>query len=374
MEIKDVILFILAVAVFFGVTYIIYDYAISNLAEEHGEEHQLSEAEEIYMKHLERELNLENYQYIYEEKKNYIPSTVTVVKNGDEAYVSYENYIASEETYFIGNDIYFCVDFEKTKKCTKVDENSSFYEYTNVILRKEIITEEMLEADKEASGILLEKGAMEFSEEITEKEINGHSCSEISYTIDFGKLTVEDLNRFGLDANSAKVYTDYKITLCIGEDGEAYEKTFSFEMIGNPVESAKTLVEKDNNVHEIEKPTHLSNESEVEDLFDLSLGTQDEIAFCFDQDEPEMCIKSVAVNRENPDLCNYAGPNKESCLFIITIQADDPEGCSGLTVDAFKNECYFEFAMRNKNETLCTFISDEETKNNCTESVQNLAE
>ncbi len=81
----------------------------------------------------------------------------------------------------------------------------------------------------------------------------------------------------------------------------------------------------------------------------------------------ETCIEDVARQTEDPYGClllEKSNPNREGCLFALSIEAANPETCRELSDENYRAFCLLNIAVNSQDETLCDGLSIENTCRN----------
>jgi hypothetical protein len=80
------------------------------------------------------------------------------------------------------------------------------------------------------------------------------------------------------------------------------------------------------------------------------------------------CILDIAKSTYNPAVCsNIENTYRMSTCFTVVLynQPYAPSACNNITQQNWKDVCYDNAAIRNKNSTLCNSISDQFIKSDC---------
>lgn len=366
MDSRDLVMVLAAIILFLGVAYLIYDYgmSISEHHEEH-EEHEMTEAEELYFKALEFDPG-ESYSRTYSLDADGLEKTVELAVDGETKYLGISTIFHIERLYYLDNEMILCIKHEKKDYCSVV-EDQELKDYFSS-RESNFPTAELSAEEKELHEFLFEKGALTISEEVEEQEVGEFGCSLIKSEIDFTKLTIDELEEIGLNANSPEVviYSDYSNIWCIDEDGDRIFQNFTYSVYGVEKYVTRTLLEKEE-AGEIEAPEELVEESKIIELYNTILSTEEAVYECLYSEDSDNCFKEEGVYSNKAFYCMLAGSDKDNCLAIVASSKIDITLCPEITNSSIKDDCYFEIAVILEDPTICESVDDIVKAEECTE-------
>lgn len=334
-----------------------------------GEAHGAEYAEELFFKAIEAPLQYSEYTYEYEEKSSTgYGSSVFLCASENYSYVRKEDAIFTRELFLLENQTLLCLENVNRRLCSEVSQNSSFntYAYTleGLLFDRKAIRDTM-----EANELFVKYGAIVFDDEIGEASYLGRDCSEISYVLDYGKLTVEQMWDVGLSPDSIEVLVskEFDFTLCIDEEnGDVLYKLLSYSVFGEPhyTESFSTqlLWEEPS---QVEMPQELDGEEGMSEFFSALKMSQNNYAACLMEEDPDTCIRGEAILSRNEKLCELIVNStlRDFCYVNVALEKGDSSLCMNVG-NASMDECFMEFAWKYNDASYCENVS-EEKKGEC---------
>jgi len=335
----------------------------------HGEtpEDESAAARELFFKAVQKPIGAGDYTYSYEEVQNSGYRTeVTISRNGGESYAMRRDAVSERYAYFGGDGTVVCIKHGGEEECSEVGNESIFAGYS--------LSLKNLLHDGDGSTVmkihyqrLLEYGGMQFGASTTEKVVEGHACREVSYSVDYSRLTVAQLNEIGLSANDPLLLRsrEYRFTMCIAPDGEIWHKTVRWTDLGKEawIESTTTEATWGRGM-DISRPTELSTDAELHALYNKVAELAGEYLTCLAGEGKERCIANLAIAHRNIGLCAEAGEHMDFCYINAGLQSRDPSACEKASA-GMRDTCYIEFANLMKDRSFCGMIGDAEIKAQC---------
>lgn len=92
-----------------------------------------------------------------------------------------------------------------------------------------------------------------------------------------------------------------------------------------------------------------------------SVDYSQKLASCEEITDPENkgdCISEIALLSDNLELCFDAGPMGSKCLEAVANARGDSSICRYVTRDAYKDNCFTDAAVKEKNPDLCEEVND----------------
>lgn len=355
---KNILMPLIAVLIFIGAAYLIYQYALPNL-------HAEGEAEKLYLKALKIGDNASDYKYVYREITNDYQTQTSLVKIGENKQVKMSNPVMDRTIYFTTADTFLCVDFRVQSNCSSV-KNETILGPFLYLTQGLFFDSENIKKELENFELLKTKKAIKFEETITDKKIDENECKEVKFTIDYSDLTVSDLSKMGISQNDPKKYDG---SFCVGNDGTVYEKTFKYNYLGVESQNQFKLLEANWNYEgEIKIPQNLSQPSKVIDLLYDATDLQKEISVCIVKTNTKYsCLFTIALREGSIKICDLTGPKREFCYENIALQKDDLNICSLIGDNSVKDDCYIEFGAARKKTDSCNLILNGTKKDICIE-------
>ncbi|MFA6530875.1 MAG: hypothetical protein WCT31_04040, partial [Candidatus Micrarchaeia archaeon] len=350
MELKNILLPVLGVAFFLIAAYAVYQYVLPSLGK-HGEEGKNAEIEQLYLQSLNVGKNANNYFYQYQEDlAGYKMRTALVQSNGRQMAIL-ETPIAMKKFYYLENDTIMCITFEGREACASLNNQTDVTKYSKW-LKQQFFTASGIDTQKQMAELLIKKNAITFLT-ASKSEVNGKECERITFSVDYGNLTLEDLVLFGITSSSP-----HKINgeLCYDtEANEIYEKSYTYKYLGKEAATKFTLISADWNYSKpIEANGNLTMGA-IDIYFDAS-SKENELLSCLsitDSEEKDRCVFSMALGNGYSTICEYAGTKAGICILNFAAARKDPTMCAQIADSATKDDCYLEVAGAKHDASLC---------------------
>lgn len=334
----------------------------------HEEEEAGVNASALLFGATEKLLRVGDYTYTYTEtQETGYWVEVTISRKGSLSYVHKKDPISERSGYFEGNESIVCIKYMDEEKCIFVNSTSRFASYANS-LRNALFREDEMRALAEHQRKLMQYGGLVFEEEVVEKSVDGHPCTEIRYFVDYSGLTVAQLNEIGLSANDPLLLRSrqYNFSMCIDpETYDMYEKRVEFIDLGRPAwMHTKVRNFSWGTGMDVQKPQELAGEEELHRLYSKITGVAEAYLSCLMKNNTERCIAEVAVIWSNPMLCREAGSERDFCLINAGLGAEDPSVCDEVGA-GMKDACYIEFANALGDSSFCGRIANTTIREQC---------
>lgn len=360
---------VMAVVLVVAGVYIAAD-ALGGTQPHHGEHHEdeSAAAMELFFKAVQKPIGGGDYIYSYEEVQDSGYRTeVTISKKGNSSYAMRKDAISERHAYFSGNETIVCIRHGDEEECAEVGADSIFAGYA-LSLRNLLHDEDGSQVMKMHYQKLVEYGGMEFGGSTTGKVVGGNNCTEVSYSVDYSRLTVAELNEIGLSANDPLLLRsrEYRFTMCISPDGEIWHKAVSWVDLGEDawIESTTTEAVWGRGM-EISPPGELSSDAELHTLYKKVADLAGEYLTCLAGEGKERCMANLAIAYRETALCAEAGEHMDFCYINAGLQAGDPSVCGKVSPGEMRDACYIEFANLLGDGSFCEMITDAEIKEQC---------
>lgn len=354
MELKNILLPVLGIAFFLLAAYAVYQYVLPSLGKQ-GEEGEVME--KIYLKSLEVGTGAGNYFYQYQEDLAGYKMRSTLVQSGGRQMAVLETPLAMKKFYYMENDTIMCITFEGREACASLYNQTDITKYAKW-LKQQFFAPSQIDAQKQMAETLISKKAITFHKE-TEIEINGKACKDITFTIDYSNLTLDDLILFGITSSSPNRIEG---EICYDETAnEIYRKSYTYQYRGKEATTEFALIRTDwNYTGRIEAGSNLTRAA-IDIYLDAS-GKENQLLSCLASATPEekdRCVFSMALGNGYSTLCEYAGTKAGICTLNFAAARKDPSMCVQIADSATKDDCYFEVAGAKHDATVCSSIADQ---------------
>lgn len=336
-----------------------------------GSNGEANPAEQLFFEAVLHPMNYSEYEYAYDEvsSSGYINSVYMTAKPGS-SYVMKEDVVFRREVFTDSGAQTLCLGNVNRELCSTVPVNSTFNPYAST-LKSLLFTEDNIQANYHMNKKFMEFGALVMGNSTEEKEYSGKKCTEVSYTVDYSKMTVEQMMSLGIDASSAEVLVSkqYNFTVCIDpQTKEMIHKKMIYLNLGEPMYTEYFITTANWGKSNIPAaPTELIDERSLQTFFDAARTSQQKFLECMLGNNTDSCLRTEAISTNNEEICAYIKGTdmRDSCYVNIGITKKDAEFCKQIT-PAFQDDCYLEFAWRFLNTSYCEMMADSGKREECT--------
>lgn len=320
------------------------------------------DAEMLFFKSLTVGNGSENYLYEYEEEtvKGFVVKT-TLIKQGPTRFAEITTPISKKTVYFLPDDTLMCVEIGEEKACDSFMNETAVQKYLNSVSSL-FIDDAKISNEIKIMKTLSEKGALTFSDEVIDAEVDGRACKEISFLLNYSVLSLTDLAALGIKGTPFEIYGSY----CVDpESGERYTKRYNYTYLGKAAGITFKLLNAEwNATKEISIPTVFDNNTLS--LIYTENELEQEVLECLDKSDKskmEHCIRTLALEKRFAPACELAGDMKEMCFMNVAIIERKTGLCE--KTGTLRDDCYIEIAAKELNSTYCDQISDLTKKQFC---------
>jgi hypothetical protein len=320
-------------------------------------------AEQLFFDAIENPLQYSEYTYAYEEVSSTgYGSSVFLSVSENYSYVRKEDAIFTRELLIADNKTLLCLENTNRRVCSWVSQNSSFKPYADSI-KSLLFNREVIESNLEKNEFFIQYGALVFSDDVHEAEYGGRKCNEVSYLLDYGKLTVEQMWEIGLSPNSVEVLVtkEFNFTLCIDENtGDVVHKLLAYTAMGEPyyTESLSTKILWGEPTP-LEMGAELSGEADMEEFLSALRMSQENYLQCLYGEDTDSCIRGEAILSRNENLCELVVNStiRDICFVNVALEKGEDSLCSMVSGENL-DECFMEFAYKNADASYCGMVSE----------------
>lgn len=305
-----------------------------------------------------------DYVYSFTRTYNGYDTHYRLTKDGNESMAEIKSPLSQKQVYFLENDTVLCIEYGKKQGCSSVEGDARLDSYLNSI-KAEFFSDAKIDKNFDDMEYLLDKGYVTFQGGIIPKTINGTSCGEVVYTLDYSNITLGDAARFGIGSTAPKLFMR---SMCIDNStGYRLEETLNYTYNGMQHQHVTRLVSFSSGGAEgITPPENLSKGAV--DILIEERSDQLELNECFTEkegEERESCVSKIALRSKKPDLCSLSGSRMDLCLISIVPLTKDVSICGLISSEGYKDDCYIELAGAYKNGTYCGSILNQSKVEYC---------
>lgn len=330
---------------------------------------QESEEEKLFLQTIKSitERDYENYVYSYYSTVGEFEWRYLERKHGDSMYLELETPVDKEELYFIDGRKILCVSYVETYVCSDELTNDSEKYFDSLIAG--FPTKESAEQTYEKNEKLVEYGAITFYGVGKENVIlrNGiqANVSVLSYLVNYSSLSVGQLIDVGAE-NISKIIDEFNHTILI-LNGVIVKRITTYTYGGQEVTSVYELDEAVwGESEEVTFNGELVSNKEFSVYFEQVQEDQETAKACAakDGEEKNICFHNAAVNTLNEKFCTFSEDREERCILQVALERGSVGLCEMLEGD-WKDDCYLEFAWKEKDVSYCDYISSQQKKEEC---------
>lgn len=329
----------------------------------------------LLLSYIDRMGKADDYALSYEET-NDMEKSIELVNKGSDRLITTKTVVDEKKVYRIDGEHYLCV------KVAGEDEHCALLENSSTLISYAFRTDgQFLDAKsalkrRENSELLISRGAVTFHGDVEEKEVNNITCSFISYGVDYGKLSIDELREIGLSPAdpAVAVFSNYTISLCINNDtGVPVETEMSYVYMGKTLLFRRALLSFSfPSGREIAPPSNLTNESTLEYRYGLAEEYVDGIRECnkLEGKEKDSCYSTMAITKDMDHICDEIASEtkRDMCLIALVTEEEDISLCDRAT--KLKDECFAEAAVRFGDRELCDMVGNETLREQCISAIE----
>ncbi len=291
-------------------------------------------------------------------------SSSYTIHDGTNDYIFAKGLIHNEEVFIFKNgtdvptEIIFCLTFNKTRNCAVVGNSSLLSRVAQLEgLSPEYTTRAQI---KELDVLNKSHGLVFLSAQAKGKE----QC--LTFALNYDKLSLTDLKQIGLLPSDPKLtlFSDYRITYCIADNVLSYTN-LSYRYLGREMKSESYFNYDFSDVSFPLVNESLKNASFVDSLLAKVFRIEKEARACMKKDKKDLCFKTLAVKEALPDLCDFAGEERDRCYVILASEVENENICNNIEDGALKDDCFYEIAMKKEDSAICNNIMNETIKDEC---------
>ncbi|MEW6528401.1 MAG: hypothetical protein AB1391_00785 [Candidatus Micrarchaeota archaeon] len=387
MEIRNFIMPFAALIVTLLAGYVIYSVGVGSLEKNpHGtiegvskelQKEDLSIGANIVLAAIEKPYKYQNYTYEYVDQPDDYSIQTRIVHSPDFSIVKIKTPVFEKSGYFGSNTSVLCVTYFENTSCSEIGQNSTLMPELEGMKNK-LISNKISDPTK-AMKIYLESGAAKFNEKIEKGNINGTECNIVRYTLDYSKLTLDDLKEIGLNQDDPVLFVSktYSFEYCVDNDSNVLSVSMDYSYFGTPKRAVTKIIENGwNKANRSEFVFRISeNETATHELFFNAKNNEQQILACLkDKTTKDECVKTYAIQQRIPEICLFANQSKDNCIAMISPMMQRGDLCLKIGNESIRDICLIETAWYAKNETLCTLVANISQQAYCVSEVRKRAQ
>jgi len=314
-------------------------------------------AEQLHLSAISLGENSTGYAYSYTEYSDGYPENFTLKSDGSTSLVEIVNPLSKKMIYFTSNGTILCVDFSGKEACSSLANDTITTNYI-ASMKARLFSKSKISDARSDTMYRIEHELQTYLPSVKTRILqSGDQCSQIGYVIDYTNATLEELSRFGMVPGSP---SHFEATACIENlTGEVFESYFNYTFSGSLRTNRFVLISSDfDSSPLIIVPSNLTDGAV--DLLISENGYRMQLVGCYlkSASEQEKCIANLALQMNEPDLCEDAGSRRDRCFVSIVPITKDSSLCSRISSQEFKDDCFIELGGAYKNSTWCESVVD----------------
>jgi hypothetical protein len=266
------------------------------------------------------------------------------------------NPLSAKKVYFLGNDTILCIKYGGKDACSSVHEVDRVENYINS-LEAEFFSASLIDRNILDMSYLIAYDYVDVEAETESRTFDNHSCSEVTYNIDYTNISLSEAARFGIGSNSPSLFL---LSMCVdNKTGYRIRQTMNYSHQGATHTYSAQLLSFQPDAVNITLPQNIS-EGAVDLLF-KERTQQTKLAKCFTGKQGsarEKCVADLALVLKRSDLCDYSGSRRDRCLVSLVPSTRNESICTIVNDLSYKDDCYTEIAGAFKNSTYCSNIQN----------------
>ncbi|MDD5171412.1 MAG: hypothetical protein PHF60_00045 [Candidatus ainarchaeum sp.] len=322
-----------------------------------------NETETLLMKSAGFGKGLGDYTYSYSETMNGYKTTYLLTRSGGSELIEIQNALSTKKVYLLPNDTIFCIRYPINESCTSIQQDAEMQNYISFARSKFFNDTNLAKAESDLQT-LLDKEYLQLDTGIVDSSVGSVACKQLSYVIDYTNATVGDAAKYGIGADSPKLYY---VTRCIAENGLAYDTTLRWYDKGiNNTRVMRVLSFRENATTAITPPAELVGDA-VE-VFRQEREWWIDLATCHTDkqgDDRDKCVSEIALKLQRKDICELGGARRNLCLLSIVPYTKDETICTAISDQSFKDDCYGVLADVNEDSSYCARIQNASKVQTC---------
>ncbi len=339
------------------------------------ENDQNLEKKELILNSLEKQYNLTDaYSITYLEKVQNVELDIEIIKNIEEELVITDSEIDTKWIFFKDEQNIICEQLDdQNTLCANVTNDTRFDIEINSA-KTRFTNEKLTNEAKKTFETLIEADVLDFKSEIINKTIDGRTCNQIEFQINYNNLSAGELSKIGLTSGNPLVnkYKNFTQTICYDDEyGIPLYIHLSYIDAGEHItfERTATAFSEEINSSVLELPNETTNISEFYTYFAYARTKLNTIAYCNQAEDKDSCFKQNAYELKSSDLCNYIEDETKryQCLIIAINYDANPKLCEKIEAQEDKDACYLELTRNTGNKTYCDYIVEDDIENMCLE-------
>ncbi|VVB97941.1 Uncharacterised protein [uncultured archaeon] len=317
---------------------------------------------------LQKPANYQTYTYQYVDTLDGYPLMSRFVQGQGFAIVRMQSTVFEKAIYFNATGSVLCITLYGNESCSEVSQNSTLNPTFDSMRRA--LPGLKAAADAKTMGVFIRSGAATFAKEVPQKVVNNRSCSVVSYTLDYSRLTLSDIEALGMSPNDPALSygMNYSFEYCIDNASNILSANLDYVFLGAPKHS-QTLMGVANwgsaDASEFSFPKPVGENATI-DLFLAAIGAEKSVLACSaNASTKDGCLRTYAIENQLPDICLLSGTQKDKCLIILAPQQLRTDLCGKIDNASTRDDCWTEMAARKNDSSLCANVADAAKKTYC---------
>lgn len=318
---------------------------------------------------------MQDFELAYAVNENGVESEYQLRSAGGNSYVNISGNFGNLRGYFGGENAsdVLCLTYAGENRCALVQNNSDASQIA-ASLKIQLPDAKTFLAQKSQVAKLINVGAIKLDAEIVDARVGAFDTRKISYSLDYRKLTVEQLLAVGIspDDPSLASITEQRVSYWIDKKTgmivksmatykeNLFPNAYGTEYLGLVVGAANVPAAP---MGVVETASFVSFYKRAETDFQAKQS-------CLNLAAPEQapCLKNLASQKLDWEVCKLIKDSREyeACTLIVAQGTNNHVLCEKL--DLYADDCYISVAGQTGNFELCKNLKNASLLSSCTAS------
>jgi hypothetical protein len=336
-------------------------------------------ATDAFITSLYKMRNINGYEMSYVETDGPMETEIYLQSNVTHQFGRFDSILDSREFYFDGTNTTLCLDY-KGKRCYLVAKNgSAFDSYAQSIYAK-FLESPSVRNSLRTSEKLVQVGAIKFSNQTSSSTIAGRKCTAVSYAINYGGLSIDQLRSIGISPDDPSItsFGNFRLSQCADDEfGLPLSVNLSYSELGKERAFGSLFTSFAEGFDKAVVPPPENSgiyiqETEFAQLFNSAQKEIRAAYLCEAQNstaERDSCYRTLAYSADDGRVCGHVSDSltKSQCYLAVAQKLLSPNECA--FAGGLADECLISIAGSTGARSLCELISNETLVSECNKAV-----
>lgn len=328
---------------------------------------------QLLLSSFDRGAALTDYSAAYTSTDNGGTLTYKLAKGGAKSWVEVNGGFGSMQGFVGSNNTtdIVCLNYSNSTECA-VTGNDAQMQGIASTLRVLLLNPLTYTQQKAQTETLINGGVIKFSPGITSEQVGPFAAQKITYTLNYGNLTVNQINAMGIPNDPALfAITNWHVAMWVdkatgmtvksqasynsGGVQYSYDTEYAMLQIGTPTLPAV--------------PAAPIGAAEFVNFYATSQQDYSTVLSCeaMTGTDRDSCYKAAATNRNSYGLCQKISDKTqfESCALIVASATNQSAYCQNLSIS---DDCYISVVANTGDYSLCRLLKNTSLGSTCTQA------